>query len=275
MPVHNALTIDLEDWYHGCCRVQGPVVWPEKRRVRKNTEQILALLEEYQVRATFFVLGSIAEQDPSLVPLIAAAGHEIASHGYSHTLVPLLGPVAFRDEVRRSSQIIAEQSGQLPVGFRAPQWSLGPSAPWAVEILQQEGCLYDSSFNPLPFVGNRLGPRAPFTIETCGGSLLELPPLVTPSLIGNLPTGGGWGFRFFPLSLIRRSVKKLNENGNPAVLYLHPREMDPFGPRLPLSPLQSFVSYGPRSDASGRLRELLGDFSFKTLKELAASWQSA
>jgi len=273
--VHNALTIDLEDWYHGCCALGQPLVPAEQRRVRQNTELILELLDQCGVHATFFVLGSVARQDPSLIPIIAAAGHEISSHGYSHTLVPQLGPVAFRDELRRTAGVIADQSGTLPAGFRAPQWSLGPKTPWAMEILQQEGCLYDSSYNPLPIVGNRRGPRAPFPIRTGAGSVLELPPMVTPSPIGNLPTGGGWGFRFFPLSLIRRTVQRLNQAGAPAVLYLHPREMEPFGPRLPLSPLQSFVSYGPRSDASGRLRDLLGRFRFQTLKELAIAWQSA
>lgn len=271
----NALTVDLEDWYHGCCSLEGPPVPAEKRRVRQNTELILALLAEYRISATFFVLGSVAQEDPSLVPMIAAAGHEISSHGYSHRLVPFLGPVAFRDEVRRTAEILATQSGSLPAGFRAPQWSLGPTTPWAIEILLKEGYLYDSSFNPLPFVGNRLGPRAPFSIATGAGSLLELPPMVTPSPIGNLPTGGGWGFRFFPRAMIRRTVQKLNDSGVPAVLYLHPREMEAFGPRLRLSPLQSFVSYGPRSDAAGRLRELFRDFSFQTLKELATAWEPA
>ena len=99
--------------------------------------------------------------------------------------------------------------------------------------------------------------------------------MVTPSPLGNLPTGGGWGFRFFPLSLICRTVRRLNDTGLPAVLYLHPRELDPFGPRLKLSPLQSFVSYGPRTDAAGRLRELLRQFRFQPLKELATAWQPA
>lgn len=273
--MQNALTIDLEDWYHGCCAAPCPEIPPKKRRLRQNCESILSLLAECRVQATFFVLGSVAEQDPSLVPMIAAAGHEISSHGYSHTLVPLLGADAFRDELRRSAQIIATQSGFLPAGYRAPQWSLGPATPWAMEILQQEGCLYDSSYNPLAFVGDRRGPRAPFAIATSRGSILEVPPMVTPSPIGNLPTGGGWGFRFFPLSVIRGSLRKLNDAGVPAVLYLHPREMEAFGPRLPLSPWHSFVCYGPRSDAAGRLRELLSLFRFQTVKELAASWQIA
>lgn len=273
--MHNALSIDLEDWYHGCCAFAQPVVPAEKRRLRRNTELILSLLGDAGVRATFFVLGSVAQEDPSLVPMIASAGHEIASHGFSHTLVPRLGPSAFREEVRRTAGILADQCGSAPAGFRAPQWSLGEDTPWALEILTQEGCLYDSSCNPLAVIGNRHGPRQPFAVQSCAGSILELPPMVTPSPIGNLPTGGGWGFRFFPKELIRRTIEKLNQSGVPAILYLHPREMEPFGPRLPLSPLRSFVSYGPRIDPAPRIRELLRDFRFQTLKELAAAWKPA
>ena len=196
--VPNALTIDLEDWYHGCCAAAEPVVPAEKRRVRQNTECLLDLLSECGVRATFFVLGSVVQEDPALIPMIAARGHEIASHGYSHTLIPLLGPELFRDEVRRTAQVIKRQAGYLPLGFRAPQWSLGPDTPWALEILRQEGCRYDSSYNPLPFIGNRRGPRTPFAIETGAGPILELPPMVTPSPIGNLPSGGGLGLQVFP-----------------------------------------------------------------------------
>lgn len=271
----NAITIDLEDWYHCCSAQAGPAVPTEKWRVRQNTQKILGLLEECGVQATFFVLGSVAQADPSLLPMIASQGHEISSHGYSHTLVPLLGPDGFRSELRRTAEIIQQQVGYLPAGFRAPQWSLGSDTPWALDILRQEGYRYDSSYNPLPFVGDKRGPRAPFAIATSHGPILELPPMVTPSLIGNLPTGGGWGFRFFPLALIRRTVEQLNATGKPALLYLHPREMEAFGPRLSLPPLRSFVSYGPRSASTGRLRELLRAFKFQTLREMTAAWESA
>jgi peptidoglycan/xylan/chitin deacetylase (PgdA/CDA1 family) len=146
------------------------------------------------VRATFFVLGSLAESEPLLVPMIAAAGHEIASHGYSHSLVPRLKPQQFKDEVRRTGDILERQSGVRPIGFRAPQWSLADSMQWAFDILHEEGYQYDSSLNPLPFVGKRSGSRVPFIMQAGGGSVLEIPPMVTPLSFGNLPTGGGWGF---------------------------------------------------------------------------------
>ena len=273
--MNNALTIDVEDWYHVCGLAGGPpAVPPSQRRVARNVEAILSLLAAAGVRSTFFMLGSVAEEDPSLAPRIAAAGHEIASHGYSHRLVPQLGPELFRDEVRRTADILERQCGARPIGFRAPQWSISPAAtPWALTILHEEGYRYDSSCTPLPFVGEPDGRRHPFRIETPAGPLLEIPPMVTSTPIWNLPTGGGWGFRFFPLALIGGTVERLNSAGFPAVIYLHPREMESHGPRLRLSYLKSFAAYGPRTDAAKRLEFLLRRFSFGTLRHLVEHWE--
>lgn len=271
-----ALTIDLEDWYHVCGPDGLRDVPLSCRRVTRNVGSILSLLDEFGVKATFFVLGSIAEEEPSLVPRIAAAGHEIASHGYSHRLVPLLGPERFRDEVRRTDEILARQCGVKPVGFRAPQWSITTSATaWALAVLCEEGYRYDSSCNPLHFVGEPTGMRHPYRFQTPAGTLLEIPPMVTPSLFGNLPTGGGWGFRFFPRAMIAGTVEKLNAAGFPAVLYIHPREMESNGPRLKLSPLRAFAAYGPRNDAVERLRYFLQRFRFGTLRQLVENWEPA
>jgi polysaccharide deacetylase family protein (PEP-CTERM system associated) len=272
--VINALTIDVEDWYHVCGLDEGPPVPFGDRRVAGNVDSLLALLKEHGVTATFFILGSVAEEDPALVPRIAAAGHEIASHGYSHRLVTELTPDQFREEVRRTGDILAAQCGVRPTGYRAPQWSLSTGAtPWAPAILREEGYRYDSSCNPLPFIGERDGQRTPFLIGTPAGTLLEVPPMVTPTLLGNLPTGGGWGFRFFPQSLIGRTVARLNRAGFPAVIYLHPREMDAHGPRLRLSPIRAFAVYGPRRDAVTRLRYLLRRFRFGTVRQLVENWE--
>lgn len=272
---NNALTVDVEDWFHVCGLPEDPVVRASDWRVRSNVSKLLALLADYHVRATFFVLGSVAEALPEMVREIAAAGHEIASHGYSHRLVRELSPASFRDELRRTGEILERESGRRPVGFRAPQWSIGADTPWALEILVQEGYRYDSSLNPLRFVGDPAGRRTPHRVKLAGGTLWEVPPTVTPSFLGNLPTGGGWGFRLFPRFLVERTVRALNREGEPAVIYLHPREVDPDGPRLPLSPLRRFAAYGTRSDASERLTALLGSFSFGTLGSLVEEWESA
>jgi len=246
----------------------------ETWRVRHNIEKILALLGEYSQKATFFILGSVAERDPVLAPMISSAGHEIASHGYSHRLVTDLTSQQFRDELIRTEQLLIEQTGQSPIGYRAPQWSLSEQTGWPFAILKERGYCYDSSLNPLPFVGNAHGCRSVYRRAGEGEGLLEFPPLVTRSRLGNLPTGGGWGFRFFPMRMICGGIDEINRCGHPAVLFLHPRDVDPDGPRLELPFLKRFASYGTRSDATPRLNELLQRYRFTTFKELVNEWQS-
>lgn len=269
-PCPNVLTVDVEDWYHVCGFDTVSGVLPEDTmRLNRNIRKILAMLSEFNQRATFFILGSVAESDPSLAPLIASQGHEIASHGFSHTMVSQLSPAQFREEIKRTDRILFEQTGQKPVGFRAPQWSLSENRLSDFQVLQDEGYVYDSSLNPLPFVGNKNGSRIPFLMNSEAGTIFEFPPLVTPTVLGNFPTGGGWGFRFFPFGMITSTIQALNNRQQPAVLYLHPREIDPAGPRLDLPLLKGFVSYGTRMDATPRLSALLRRYRFTTLKELA------
>ncbi len=271
----NTLTVDVEDWFHICSLVQEPKVNSTEWRVRSNITKLLALLAEHNVRATFFVLGCVAEALPGLVPQIAAAGHEIASHGYSHRLVTELDPQGFRAELRQTRDTLESQSGQKIVGFRAPQWSLTATTPWAFDILKEEGYWYDSSLTPLPFIGNPKSPRMPYKINLARGALWEIPPMVTPSLLGNLPTGGGWGLRVFPQRMIHKTIRELNGAGAPAIIFLHPRELDPYGPRLRLTPLKKFATYGPRTDVSQRLDNLLQRFRFGTLRDMVEHWESA
>lgn len=270
----NSLTIDVEDWYHVCGLDQEPVVTADQWRVQRNVDLILELLDHYQVRATFFVLGSVAEALPQLVVQIARQGHEIASHGYSHRLISQLTPDSFREEIRRTGELLANQSGQRPIGFRAPRWSLSAAMPWAFDILADEGYRYDSSCSPLCLVGDPTASRIPYRKPIGSRYLWEIPPLVTPSPFGNLPTGGGWGLRFFPLRLIGATIRSLNRNGTPGVIFLHPREVDPAGPRLKLPLLQGFATYGTRCDATPRLRELFRQFQFVPLRDLIELWDS-
>jgi polysaccharide deacetylase family protein (PEP-CTERM system associated) len=219
------------------------------------------------------MLGSVAASDPSLSPMICAAGHEIASHGYSHRLVTDLTPEEFRDELQITERILTEQTGHRPFGYRAPRWSLSEQNGWAFAILSEQGYQYDSSLNPLPFTGNSNGRRTPYRLGAEGAGLWEFPPMVTRSWMGNLPTGGGWGFRFFPFRMICATIEALNRGNFPALLYLHPRELDPAGPRLEMSPFLRFVSYGGRTDATPRLKELFRRYRFITLRELVNEWQ--
>lgn len=273
---HNVLTVDVEDWYHVCVPGETIPVPPHGSwRVRRNLEKILALLDAHGQKATFFMLGSVAESDPTLAPMICSAGHEIASHGYSHRLVTDLAPQMFRDELWLTEQILLQQTGQRPIGYRAPQWSLSASTGWAFAILREHGYRYDSSLNPLPFVGDCRNSRTAYRLEGEGKGLWEIPPLVTRSWMGNLPTGGGWGFRSFPFRMICSTIEALNRANHPAVIYLHPRDVDPLGPRLDLPPLKRFVSYGKRTDAAPRLSELFRRYRFITIKELVDKWQLA
>ena len=245
-------------------------------RVADNVERLLTLMATAEAKGTFFLLGSVAEAVPRLAPAIVAAGHEVASHGWSHKLVTQLGPEEFRRELRRTNELIAAQTGVTPKGFRAPRWSLNrQSTPWAFAILVEEGFVYDASCTPLAGIGDPHGPRVPHLVPTVAGSLWEVPPLVTSTPFTNLPTGGGWGFRFFPLALIERSLRTLNRAGQPAVLFVHPREVDPTGPRVPLSRFQSFVTYGSRRDAAPRLKHLMGRHRFAPLLDLVMSWPVA
>jgi peptidoglycan-N-acetylglucosamine deacetylase len=276
LSVSHAMTVDVEDWYHICGVADYTVAPRDTWRVVRNTEKILALFEEYQCKATFFVLGSVAAAIPELAPMIAAKGHEIASHGWSHKLVTHLDPDEFRDEIEHTADILEQQTGQRPVGFRAPRWSLcRRKTPWAFEILSELGYLYDSSLTPLAVIGDADGPLHPHQIGTISGPLWEIPPLVTSTQLGNLPTGGGWGFRCFPYFLINRTLHSYTAMGQPAVLFVHPRELDPEGPRIHLGILQSFFAYGLKQSSEERLMQVLRSFKFSTLKDMVSLWPTA
>ena len=269
----NSLTIDVEDWFHVCGLSREPVITRSQWRVGEATERILSILAASEVKATFFMLGCVAEAEPELVKCISSQGHEIASHGWSHRLIHDMTAHEFRDELKRTAELLFHQTGIRPVGYRAPRWSISVRTPWAYEILAEEGYLYDSSCNPLPLVGKGDAPRHPYRLETSKGFLWEVPPMVTPTPLGNMPTGGGWGFRLFPLSMISSTIMRYQKEGFPAVLYLHPREVDPSGPRLSLSPFASFAAYGTRSDAAPKVSELLKKFRFTTVESLVRSWK--
>lgn len=274
MPI-TSFTVDVEDWFHVCGVAELPPVHHSRWRVYDNTLRVLDLFEELGIRGTFFMLGSVAAAIPELAARIAERGHEVASHGYSHQLVHDLSPEQFQDEVLRTSDLIASQTGLAPVGFRAPQWSLGTRTPWAFDILARQGYRYDSSCSPLAFVGDAHGARTPYLIATDAGNLWEIPPLVTPTGLGNLPTGGGWGLRFFPLRMIRAGMRMAHSAGFPAVFFLHPRDVDPDGPRLELTFIRKFAAYGTRSDVTPIISRLASIGTSMPLKEVVESWQSA
>jgi polysaccharide deacetylase family protein (PEP-CTERM system associated) len=268
--IKNILTIDVEDWFHVCGQDH---VFPERARpclesrVAENTRKILDLLSPREVKATFFVLGSVAEDHPGLIEEIAKGGHEIATHGYSHRRVYEMSMESFREDLLRSASILSGITGRPVKGFRAPEWSISKGAMWALDVLQQEGFLYDSSLAPLWIIGRQDHPRTPCRLTTEKGLLCEFPPLVRSTRLVNLPLGGGWGLRLFPYRLIRSTIRRMNEQGHPATLFFHPREFDPGGPRPGLSRLMRFVLYARLRETVPRFIRLLEDFPFSTMSE--------
>ncbi len=268
MTVENILTVDLEDWFHICGvdDVLPQSKWPQlESRVEANTLKILRVLRSFDVRATFFVLGFIAERHSGLIEHILRDGHEIASHGYAHRRVYEMTPKQFQTDLERSVDIITGITGESVRGFRAPEWSIRDDSLWALDILAQQGFDYDSSMAPLPIIGNPRYAKNPHEISLDDGSLWEIPPLVGTTPLVNLPLGGGWGLRFFPYALIRHIIRALNNAGQPALIFLHPREFDSHRPSVPLSLVKRFVVNGGIASTGKRLKRLLSDFEFTTI----------
>lgn len=264
----NALTIDLEDWYQG---LQIPMdSWsPYEDRVVRATEKLLGVLAEADTKATFFTLGAVAERHPELVRRVAAAGHEIATHGYSHSLVYELEPRQFRDELRRSVQSLEDLSGQPVLGHRAPFFSITRRSLWALEILAEEGIRYDTSIFPVRNwrYGIEDAPRWPYK-PLDGQQLIEFPMSTLRIRSRNVPMTGGAYFRIYPYGLSRRLLRAASRHGRPAVFYLHPWELDPDHPRIPLPRRIGLTHYFNLAATEKRFRKLLREFRFAPMKEL-------
>jgi polysaccharide deacetylase family protein (PEP-CTERM system associated) len=269
-PMRNAMTIDVEDYFHteAMSEAVSPDQWMSMpSRVQKNTERLLELFEQRDVKATMFFLGWVADKFPSLVSQAASAGHEIACHSYWHRAVFRLSPEQFRDDTQRAKDAI-EQAGNVRVkGYRAPSFSLIPGTAWAADILVDLGFDYDSSINPIrhDFYDNRNSPRQPHRIAN--GSLLEIP-IATSLFAGQvLPVGGGAYFRIFPYMYTSWGLRSLNENENrPAMFYLHPWEIDSAQPRLPVKLKSRLRQYVALDSTFGKLQRLLNQFQFDTVE---------
>jgi polysaccharide deacetylase family protein (PEP-CTERM system associated) len=267
-PVVNAMSVDVEDYFH-VSAFQGTVgreQWPHlESRVERNTERLLAMFDDAGVRATFFVLGWVAEQVPRLVHRIAAAGHEIASHGYGHELLYGLRPETFRDDIRRARAILEDAAGAIVAGYRAPSFSITRRSLWALEVLAEEGYRYDASIYPV--LRDRYGipsaPRHGHAVTCAAGSILEIPGSTLRIGPVNVPIGGGGYFRLMPYAWTRWGIEMLNHREQkPAIFYLHPWEIDPDQPRLPAGLVNRFRHYVGLAQTECRLRRLLAEFRF-------------
>ena len=271
MRVKNILTVDLEDWFHICGleEIIPETSWPNlESRVVMNASKILDILAERNTRATFFVLGFVAERHPELILKIEKAGHEVATHGYTHRQVYKITPRLFREDLKKAVKAISAITAEPVKGYRAPEWSIRDDSLWALDILQQEGFEYDSSMAPLPIIGNSSYSRIPHKLNLAQGTLWEFPPLVARTPLVNLPLGGGWGLRVFPYPMIRSAIRSLNRKGQPALIYLHPREFDEDNPRVRLPLAKKFVVHARLERAEKRLHRLLDDFPFTSVSDV-------
>ena len=275
--VINAMTIDVEDYFH--VSVFDGLVPREKwdqmeSRVSANTDRLLQTFDEFGVKATFFVLGWVAERFGDLVRRISDAGHEIASHGYAHRLIYDQTATAFREDVRRAKSILEQATGVQVRGFRAPSYSVTPRTLWAIDILIEEGYAYDSSVFPIHHdrYGIPLSPRHPYVLSSRSGSLLEAPASTVRFGPLNFPVGGGGYFRLLPYAWTRRGISRINvTEGRPAIFYLHPWEVDPGQPRLQAGLVSRFRHYRNLAETERRLHTLLRDFRFGPLWNMLTS----
>ncbi|WP_273426982.1 XrtA system polysaccharide deacetylase [Marinobacter sp.] len=272
--IDNALTIDVEDYFQVAALAEAVKYddWPTMEyRVEANTDRLLRLFDNASVKATFFILGWVAERSPQLVRRIANAGHEVASHGYSHQLIYNQTPALFREETRRSKAILEDILSVGVTGYRAASYSITNQSRWALDILAEEGFTWDSSIFPVHH--DRYGmpgtPRWPHRLTTDKGYELAEFPLSTLKFPGyTLPIAGGGYFRLFPYWFSRWGLGSINRQGQPFVFYLHPWEVDPGQPRLDVKWLSRFRHYNNLDVCEKRLSRLLGHFRFTTMSNV-------
>ncbi len=271
MSVTNIMSVDLEDYYRDLPFLK----WPEyENRVIKNTEMILDLFKKYDVKATFFVLGYIAEKFPEMIKKISELGHEIASHSYAHIDLRKVSKEEFETDFLKSVDILEKITGKKVEGFRAPFFSINKNNYWVFDILSKK-ISYDSSVFPVKTHLYGI-PNAPRFIyrpslnnivnEDKHGKLVEIPMATYRiPLIGNLPIAGGFYLRFFPYWYMKLGIKKMNKQGKPAMLYIHPKDLDPKMPRIKE---YSWHYYYNLKTASKKFERLLQDFRFGTAKNV-------
>ncbi len=273
-PIRNAMTIDVEDYFQ--VSAFAPIIaresWPSREcRVEANIERILAILENGGVHATFFTLGWIAERYPDMVRRIVAGGHELASHGYGHLRASDQTRAEFADDVGRSKALLEDIGGQAVLGYRAPSFSIGTSNLWALDVLHEAGYRYSSSIYPIAHdhYGMPDAPRFAFYPNGPDG-LLEVP--ITTAMLGQrkLPAGGGGYFRLLPYSLSRWMMRRVNnDDGQPAIFYFHPWELDPGQPRPEGASLKTrFRHYVNLQRMEGRIKLLTRDFAWDRMDRI-------
>ncbi|MBL8000752.1 MAG: polysaccharide deacetylase family protein [Flavobacteriales bacterium] len=273
MAGHSVFSVDVEEWFH---ILDVPSTPPMERwgtmesRVEASFGRMLEVFAEKRVRTTLFFLGWVAERHPQLVRAAAAQGHEIASHGYAHELVYKHDRRHFTEDVRRAKGIIEDAAGVRVRGYRAPGFSVTQETPWFFEALAETGHAYDSSI--WPGSRNHGGwPGAlpvPHVVPTAKGDIVEFPISLGSAFGRPLYFFGGGYLRFFPYAVIRDRARAVLQEQRPVVFYLHPREVDPGHPRLPMSAKRRFMSYVNLATTEPKMRRLFDDLPMTTFGEL-------
>ena len=269
----NAFTVDVEDYYHvqAFAGIIKQSHWDNyESRVVANTHRILKLLDDHQIRGTFFILGWVAERHPELVRDIQKSGHEIGCHSYRHLLIYKMTPDEFRADLKQAGQAIEDITNEPVTAFRAPSFSITQKSLWALDILIEEGYQYDSSIFPVRHdtYGISDADRFPFEYKGRTGSLIEFPLSVRRILKNNFPVAGGGYFRLYPLKLTLQWLRHINRRErNPFVFYIHPWEVDPDQPRIAASRRSQFRQYQNLRTTEAKLNRMLKEFRFGTLSE--------
>ena len=270
----NVLSVDVEDYFHveAFADCIPKTQWALCRsRVERNVDRILVMLERHDVKATFFVLGWVAERVPDLIRKVESHGHEIAVHGYNHLLLTEITPQEFEADLVKALETI-EKCGvkSRPIGFRAPSFTIvEKTKPWALPILEKYQFKYDSSVFPIRFHPDYGVPDAPLVPYKITESLYEFPMSCLEMFGRRFPFGGGGYFRLFPYAYTKFCLRKVNNGGRPTVFYLHPWELDPGQPRVAnLSLSQKIRHYRNLDKTENRFAKLLKDFEFTTMREV-------
>lgn len=277
MSIQNALTVDVEDYFQVSAFAKNidQKDWDNQPlRVGNNTRRLMDMFDEAQVKATFFVLGWVAERNRSLISEIAERGHEVACHGYSHQLIYNQTPEVFREETIRSKALLEDIIQQPVLGYRAASYSITRKSMWALDILAQAGFQYDSSIFPVRH--DRYGipdaEETPHLLETPQGlSLVEFPLSTAKIFNYKLPVAGGGYFRLYPYSLSKAGLEQINRRQQAFVFYLHPWEIDPEQPRIEAGWFSRFRHYNNLDKCESRLQRLLADFEFTTARDVLTS----
>ena len=274
--MRNAMTVDVEDYFHvaALSRVIQREHWSSMEyRAEASTHRLMALFEECDITATFFVLGWVAKRSPGLIRSIHEAGHEVACHGMSHELVYRQTPEQFSAETRESKFLLEDLIGTKVQGYRAASWSITRESLWALDIIRELGFEYDSSIFPIrhDVYGIPDAPKQPDLIRTPAGyQIVEFPPSTARILGASLPVAGGGYFRLLPYWLTQWGLRQINDEQRAFMFYLHPWEVDPDQPRVKANWLSQFRHYTNLHKTQSRLRRLIHQFQFTSARNVLA-----